>query len=630
MTSIHATFFAVLVCAALALPTRAAAEGSDTPWRFVVLPDLHNAEGYVVRKTRKVGWDGARPADLHVPTPEEREALVEEQAALYRLIRDRLGDGPVVVPGDVANGEWHDDVFAAVFRPDLGRAARVEAAGDLVYGAMREAMRRGGLGPVLAVPGDHEYGDNPWRRFSPKDLALPAFRAVFARHFHAPLRNAEASGIRFVSAPEGTPFAETSFAVRHRDALFVGIDQFLPATGAIGRDLVDLLPSIGERAVAKAATWVAEGEAITGDVAGAHLDWLENVLRGARDDPAIEHVFVFGHLPVLHPVRTFRSSGMLLDGDADSAFWRLLRRYEVDAYFAGEVHADTLIEDDAGTPLQVTTKAGSARAMALGVEVSAERLVLTQFARPNGGALVETGRYVLDRRTGRGTGSGHLAPVDRDRPFLHYRFDTLEAGTLINDGTFGRDYDLGCETCTLTQGVEDSALALADGSTGATIGGRRPSSLFQRGRQTTIALQLRAEAQAGGTILSIAGTTFAVLLEDGGIDVVYDGGRIAARPAERLDDGRWHEIVLTHERDGRLSGIRLAVDGEAAAVTLVGDEDPVVRPHGGLSVGADAVLTRERPPFPPLRHAAIDNLRVWPHAIDPTQPGSTALDIHAR
>jgi hypothetical protein len=43
---------------------------------------------------------------------------------------------------------------------------------------------------------------------------------------------------------------------------------------------------------------------ITGDVTGSHLEcWFEHVLKEARKDSFIQHMFVQSHLPVLNPVR---------------------------------------------------------------------------------------------------------------------------------------------------------------------------------------------------------------------------------------------------------------------------------------------------------------------------------------
>jgi len=44
----------------------------------------------------------------------------------------------------------------------------------------------------------------------------------------------------------------------------------------------------------------------------------------------------------MHPVRKARCSGQFLDDQTDSTFWRLMEEYNVDVYFAGEVHAVTV------------------------------------------------------------------------------------------------------------------------------------------------------------------------------------------------------------------------------------------------------------------------------------------------
>ncbi len=53
-----------------------------------------------------------------------------------------------------------------------------------------------------------------------------------------------------------------------------------------------------------------------------------------------------GHTPVLRPVRRFSSSGMLTEQGRESDFWQTMKKYKVDLYLCGEVHAVTCTERD--------------------------------------------------------------------------------------------------------------------------------------------------------------------------------------------------------------------------------------------------------------------------------------------
>lgn len=62
--------------------------------------------------------------------------------------------------------------------------------------------------------------------------------------------------------------------------------------------------------------------------------------------PSIKHMFVQSHLPVLNPVgRKVLSQAMFLIQVKEAIFGNLWSTI-VDIYFAGEVHANTVLKDD--------------------------------------------------------------------------------------------------------------------------------------------------------------------------------------------------------------------------------------------------------------------------------------------
>jgi len=86
-----------------------------------------------------------------------------------------------------------------------------------------------------------------------------------------------------------------------------------------------------------------QGEIAAG-VTGKQLEWFEKVLR--ENGPKADHIIVMGHTPILRPVRTFSSSGMLMVQGRDSDFWKAMAKHGVDLYLCGEVHAVTCTQRD--------------------------------------------------------------------------------------------------------------------------------------------------------------------------------------------------------------------------------------------------------------------------------------------
>ena len=86
-----------------------------------------------------------------------------------------------------------------------------------------------------------------------------------------------------------------------------------------------------------------QGEIAAG-VTGKQLEWFEKVLR--EHGPKVKHIVVMGHTPVLRPVRTYSSSGMLTVQGRDSDFWKAMVQHGVDLYLCGEVHAVTCTQND--------------------------------------------------------------------------------------------------------------------------------------------------------------------------------------------------------------------------------------------------------------------------------------------
>jgi hypothetical protein len=196
----------------------------------------------------------------------------------------------VMVPGDLVMGHWgptKDEVWKWA---------------DLYYPQWTQRFADLGL-EVYTALGDHELGDNPWR--GAKAKLVPTYRAAFRKHLKMPLNGPDA-------------MKGTAFYWVYRNALFVSVDVFEE-----GRS--------------------DQGEIAAG-VTGEQLEWFESLLSRYRDQ--VRHIVVMGHTPVLRPVRTYSSSGMLTVEGRESAFWQTMARYGVDLYLCGEVHAVTCTRRD--------------------------------------------------------------------------------------------------------------------------------------------------------------------------------------------------------------------------------------------------------------------------------------------
>jgi hypothetical protein len=156
---------------------------------------------------------------------------------------------------------------------------------------------------VYTALGDHEIGDNPWRG-NTADL-VPHYKEAFRRHLKMPLNGPD-------------HMKGTAFYWLHKNVLFVSVDVFEKAKSSQGE--------------------------IAAGVTGKQLEWFEKVVSEHR--AKVDHIVVMGHTPILRPVRTFSSSGMLTVKSRGSAFWQTMVKYDVDLYLCGEVHAVTCIEKD--------------------------------------------------------------------------------------------------------------------------------------------------------------------------------------------------------------------------------------------------------------------------------------------
>lgn len=290
------------------LPTRTISGGTTElrpDLRLISSPDFLNADvaDLAVGPSR---WTPARSTN---------STNADYERALGRILDDwaALDPAAVLIAGDLVDGRWgYDDQKTGNFGPveTLAEArAALRRAARTYYPQWTARFTDRGLAPFAAM-GDHEYGDNPWS-YRKRRLAVD-FKREFARQF----TQDSAGRARFADRPPG-PAASTAYAGRPTPDLQV-----------VTLDVFDITPQ-------RARVGLDQRQ----------FSWLREVLARAKRD-RVEWIVVQGHVPIARPVRARGSSLLSYPGGTDSRLWKLLRRYDVDLYLAGEVHDTTAIERD--------------------------------------------------------------------------------------------------------------------------------------------------------------------------------------------------------------------------------------------------------------------------------------------
>ena len=295
------TILAGVLCATLITGPHLSAATDTDPWVFVSSPDWFNTDvadlsGNTPGIPPAPGWDQGVSGGVNGISPQMEEVysqLVGEMAA--------YGPDAFLVAGDLINGLWFGPAMLDMFAPESrDRGQAIDTATAIYYGWYRKLFQDHGIPLVIAAPGDHELGDDPWPTSHQNSLYVETMKRAFVRELIDVLEPPEPfPGIPAKPPPTDGYFA--SFAYRLRNVLFVSVDEFDP-----------LAP--GE----PAHPWTGT---LRLRVDGAHLEWLAELLTAADADPTIDHVIVQGHAPVIDPVRMQISSGLMLRGRQDSPLW---------------------------------------------------------------------------------------------------------------------------------------------------------------------------------------------------------------------------------------------------------------------------------------------------------------------
>ncbi|MGJ8585139.1 MAG: metallophosphoesterase family protein [Marinosulfonomonas sp.] len=524
------------------------------PWRFIVMADIHNSEAYLHKKGVRTDTKGI-------------ERLQENQIKLYSEIHDVFGGDFVLMPGDMMNGRtWAKrDFIGKMGYPAYWGTLHgaIDEFSDVVFGNIVTAFREGGYPDILVALGDHEVGDNDWSAKSRKAYAVEYFKTAFARHFVtvAAKNYSEAKG-------DFSSFNQTNYAVRHKNAVFITLDEFYQASPK---------------------TDIGPHGSVAGTISQEQQDWLETVLIAARENPSIEYIFVQGHLPVLQPVRVNRSSNMAYEDGPDSALWKLLQEYEVDLYFNGEVHANTVRTDPDSRIVQISSRGGRPNSMMMVVDVlpGEVKAKMEAYDRKSK-TFTSVGELTVPER-GEPYGTGILRPIDATKLIVDWRAEdaqqTDKALTFENRGEFRPFHSSNCEDCSVSDTEFGQGLLLADAK-GVVFS--EVFGAFQNSFNTTIDIEFSPGTEQGELLLSdlkyqgwndkFKGVSIATFSD--GLEIASDGTTVFAEFPEGFNKAQKYALELVHRTDGLLSEVEIYVDGKRLHLKDVEGEDKSIRTSG--------------------------------------------------
>jgi len=605
-----------VLAAALSLVLAAGPAGAEA-FKFVSIPDWLNAD--IADITGLPTYDGG-----------DNSTTPSYEAAMDFVLDAVEAESPdlVLVIGDLVNGHWSLDADnREIFGPTGNLAekqAAVNSAADFYYGVWKQRFADRGL-TVYVGPGDHDVGDNNWAAGSDKSYLVSTYKEAFARNF----TKDTGGNYVFTERPVGTPYEGTAYAFQQENTLFVSVDVFRQDDPATEID--------------------TRTGSVKIDVGAGQLTWLQGVLAAAEADPAIDHVIVQGHTPVLSPVRHQNSSNLSMPGHEDTAFWQALEQYGVDLYFAGEVH-DMTASNHGGVEqvahggilgyaddinFLVATVDGDRIDLELkgiDVTVSGDRLWQCGTNRPyetitfDDPAFSTVGTLTIDKSSGETVylnRTGFFAwygtyPPPEPGLLVHLALDEAAGSTaVLNAGTTGATNDGTVEGATFVTGKFGNALdfdgddRVLCGATPVTGGAPRTTSAWIRTTAGTtegngITLFTFGDNDAGGK--------WDVDLDDGKLEIGIGNGRSIGGPTT-ANDGTWHLVtaVLPTE-DGTIDDVLFYIDGQLVADATTATTTVNTSPSGELILGH-----AQNYDFFQALTGTLDDVAIWNTALTPAQ-----------
>lgn len=509
----------------------------------------------------------------------------------------------VMLVGDlVSYGGMFNSEIVERLGGNLTESDAVYKAGINCYKSMKELFSEAGYHTILPCVGDHERGGNNGFRYRAKSKldTVQSYRSSFVDGFMKDqLGNSiipsEVVGVS--SQPFYTKHEGSSYAVQIKNVVVVTVDAFRRLD--IEGNYLDREKGFG-----------GEGQ-ITCDVTGDHLNWFENVLKAAKTDDSVDHIFVQAHLPIQQPVRKVDCSGQFVDGGENSDMWRLMNSYGVDIYFAGEVHSNTASTTRINGSNLVQVVTGSVRLSGYtSVTINDNVITLRTFTEYGpkwafNNQYEETGSLVINKKQKdvQIKATGDLKIVNHDEPMLHFDFTELESladrkirglispntndlyaksvmvdqidckQSVRNQGEFSSQYDAIVENILITEGRRGGGnAAFFNGrSSRFALYGTGP---FGAGDTVSFSMWFRTERYDEMLLLyygNIWGKGMNTAKDhilfslDGGVPKLYSQFDRILQPVGtgNLSDNNWHHVAVSMPRASCLfSEMQFYVDGE--------------------------------------------------------------------
>lgn len=385
------------------------------------------------------------------------------------------------------------------------------------------------------------------------------------------------------------------------------------------------------------------------------------MLKAARDDSSIKHIFVEAHVPIMHPVRKVKCSGQFLDDQTDSLFWRLMEEYKVDIYFAGEVHAVTASKSKTqGSNLVQIVSRGNRLSSFLAVDTTDNTINIKQYREvgPNGefnNDFVQSGLLTIDKSNPNEpqiSSSGELNILDDEVALLHFDFESISkieerpihglrnedslvakyqvvggincTESIHNSGSFGEQYD-----------AQIANIELVPGRNADTLAGKFESNsrfgVFSIGPYTagiahSIALWMRTSMPSKVMMLlyfgpnwnSASKDSLGIKLHDGELRIQFsnNGGTFKLTEAKMLADRQWHHIAVVMPSDScKYSEVQVYIDGVLYDMEVTNNRNKHIFFHtaGRLNVGGYGYRTdpNNGDGLPQPFEGEIDDVMVW-------------------
>ncbi len=325
-----------------------------------------------------------------------------------------------------------------------------------------------------------------------------------------------------------------------------------------------------------------------------------------------------------------------MDDARDSMFWKIMNKYDVDIYLAGEVHSNTVaVSKDGSDLVQVVSRARAFNNF-LKVDVTDDVIQLISYNeygnKPKWNAQYEEhGRLTIDKSsfTKEIRGSGVLAPLDQEAVLIHYDFkeetplasrqvpglsddtnliaDRIEIRgamcykSMENHGAFGVQYDAQLRLAAIVPNARKngSNAGSFDGNSRFAIFGVGP---YGSGQPVSLSIWFKTSVGDKDMILVHYGTTYGnsikawnrgkdhfTLVLEKGVPTIYTqvGSKAKSSLKRNLGDNQWHRVDVSMPRAScRVSQMELYVDGQLQPTQVEGPNSSFFAlTSGNLSIG---------------------------------------------